>query len=172
MKTVELRRHTEADGDALTAEGVRAALALGTGLVGGYEVVVTSGAQRATQTAACFLAGLGQRVPGGVVVDEGFRSEQEDRWRAAAARAEGKTVEAFLAADPELAEADVARFAEALRRAFDRLPEGGIALVVGHSPMSEAAVYGLTGTVVDPLAKGAGVAVTAEAGRFQIEPLP
>src|SRR5215217_4242258 len=47
---VELRRHTDSEGDALTEEGVRAALAMGGRLTGGYELLVSSGAQRATQT--------------------------------------------------------------------------------------------------------------------------
>ena len=65
---VELRRHTDNDGDTLTEEGVAAAVALGRSLSGGYQVIVSSGAQRATQTAACVIAGLGETVPDGVVV--------------------------------------------------------------------------------------------------------
>ena len=49
-KEVELRRHTDNDGDLLTADGVAAALELGAQLRGGYEVAVSTGAQRATQT--------------------------------------------------------------------------------------------------------------------------
>src|SRR5207249_4779905 len=64
---VELRRHTDNDGDVLTGEGVAAALRVGGGLAGGYRLGVSTGAQRATQTLACFLAALGQRVPGGVL---------------------------------------------------------------------------------------------------------
>ncbi|MGH2922084.1 MAG: hypothetical protein ACRDKU_08475, partial [Gaiellaceae bacterium] len=61
-KYLELRRHTDADGDVLTPEGVRAAVAIGSRLEGGYDVLVSTGAQRATQTLACFLGGLGERV--------------------------------------------------------------------------------------------------------------
>src|SRR5439155_13252555 len=53
---VELRRHTDADGDVLTQEGVRAATEIGARLRGGYDLLVSTGAQRATQTLACFLA--------------------------------------------------------------------------------------------------------------------
>ena len=80
-KVVELRRHTDNDGDALTADGVRAALEIGTRLEADYTVLVSSGMQRATQTLACFLAGLGSRVPGGVIVEAGLRTESEGRWR-------------------------------------------------------------------------------------------
>jgi broad specificity phosphatase PhoE len=58
---VELRRHTDSDGDALTQDGVRAALTIGRGLGGGYELLVSSGAQRATQTLACFACTLRRR---------------------------------------------------------------------------------------------------------------
>jgi broad specificity phosphatase PhoE len=62
---VELRRHTDSDGDALTADGVRAALDIGRALPGGYELLLSSGAQRATQTLACFACMLREPVPGG-----------------------------------------------------------------------------------------------------------
>ncbi len=71
-KHVELRRHTDADGDVLTPEGVKAGLEIGARLAGGYDLLVSTGAQRATQTLACFLAGLGERVPQGVVVEPGL----------------------------------------------------------------------------------------------------
>ena len=48
-----------------------------------YDLAVSTGAQRATQTLACFLAALAQQVPGGVIVEPGLRSEVEDRWRLA-----------------------------------------------------------------------------------------
>jgi broad specificity phosphatase PhoE len=82
-REIELRRHTDADGDVLTNEGVAAALEIGARLRGGYQLAISTGAQRATQTLACFLAAIGEQVPGGVVVEPGLRSHVEDRWRAA-----------------------------------------------------------------------------------------
>jgi broad specificity phosphatase PhoE len=168
-KIVELRRHTANAGDVLTPEGVRAAVDIGLGLHGGYALAVSSGAQRATQTLACMLAGLGQRVPGGVIVDPGFRSEQEERWFAAARAGGGGRLEAFLAADRDLVEADASRFAAAVRRVIASIDAGGRALVVGHSPMHEAAVYGLVGDVIEPISKGAGVLIVEEAGAFRAQ---
>src|SRR6266516_2712099 len=78
---VELRRHTDAAGAALTQEGVRAATEIGARLRGGYALLVSTGAQRATQTLACFLAALGERVAGGVNAEAGVRPRGEDRWR-------------------------------------------------------------------------------------------
>ena len=171
MKYVELRRHTDAHGDVLTEEGVRAAMAIGADLEGGYDLLVSTGAQRATQTLACFIAARGERVPRGVLVETGLRSAQEDRWRAAYEKAGSGELEAMRAADPKLVEEDSAALGAALRRVLDALPDGGRALVVGHSPTNEAAVLGLTGKIVEPLAKGAGVLVVADEQGFRVQSL-
>jgi broad specificity phosphatase PhoE len=170
-KYVELRRHTDADGDVLTPEGVRAAVESGPHLAGGYDVLVSSGAQRATQTLACLLAGLGERVPQGVVVEPGLRSTAEERWRTAYKKAGSDALEALREADPELVEEDSATLAAALRRVLEALPEGGRALVVGHSPTNEAAVLGLAGEIVEPISKGGGVLVVEEDGAVRAEKL-
>jgi broad specificity phosphatase PhoE len=170
-KFVELRRHTDADGDVLTEEGVRAALEIGARLHGGYQLLVSTGAQRATQTLACFLAALGERVAGGVVVEPGLRSEREDRWREAYKQAGSGALEDMRAADAELVAEDSAALGAALGRVLDAVADGGRALVVGHSPTNEAAALGLTGEIVPPLAKGAGVLVVADGDGFRIESL-
>jgi phosphohistidine phosphatase SixA len=170
-KEIELRRHTDNDGDVLSADGVQAALEIGARLAGGYDLAVSTGAQRATQTLACFLVALGEKVPGGVIVEPGLRSRVEDRWRAAYERAGSGALEALRNADPELVEEDSAVLGAALRGVLDRLTDGGRALVVGHSPTNEAAVLGLTGHEVPPLGKGAGVLVVADERGFRIESL-
>jgi broad specificity phosphatase PhoE len=170
-REIELRRHTDADGDVLSAEGVAAALEIGARLRGGYQFAVSTGAQRATQTLACFLAALGQEVPGGVVVEPGLRSQVEDRWRAAYQKAGSGALGALREADPELVAEDSERLGRALRRILEALPESSRALVVGHSPTNEAAVLSLTGEIVAPLAKGAGVLVVAGDDGYQVEPL-
>ena len=169
---VELRRHTDNDGDVLTAEGVQAALEVGARLTGPYQVAVSSGAQRATQTLACFLAALGQPVPGGVVVEPGLRSTVEDRWRDAYGDAGSGALGDLRAADPDLVAEDSERLGAALRRILDGLADGARALAVGHSPTNEAAVLGLTGQEVPPLDKGAGVLVVAEGGHYRVEDVP
>lgn len=63
------------------------------------------------------------------------------------------------------------RTATARSGACIRLPDGGRALVVGHSPTNEAAVFGLTGELVPPISKGAGVLVVAEDEGFRVESL-
>jgi broad specificity phosphatase PhoE len=166
---VELRRHTDSDGDALTEEGVRAALEIGRGLAGRYELLVSSGAQRATQTLACFACVLGEPVAGGAVVEAALRSSMEDRWRAAYRSAGSGELSALRAADPELVREDSAVLAAALRRVLERLPEGGRALAVGHSPTNEAAVFGLTGATIAPMSKGAGVLVVSDDDHARVE---
>ena len=59
----------------------------------------------------------------------------------------------------------------ALGRVLELLGDGERALAVGHSPTNEAAVLGLTGELVAPLGKGAGVLVTADEGGFRVEVL-
>jgi broad specificity phosphatase PhoE len=170
-KYVELRRHTDNEADVLTPEGVRAAVEIGSHLAGGYSLLVSTGAQRATQTLACFLAGLGEKVLRGVVVEPGLRSAAEERWRAAYEKAGSGTLQALREADPELVEEDSAALAAALRRVLESLPDGGRALVVGHSPTNEAAVLGLAGEIVEPISKGDGVLVVEEDGSFRVEKL-
>jgi broad specificity phosphatase PhoE len=170
-RAVELRRHTDNDGDALTDDGVRAALEIGARLRGDYALLVSSGAQRSAQTLACFLAGLGERVPGGVIVEPGLRSGSEDRWREIYAQTGKPDVESFRRADPDFVFAESRALGDALGRVFAALPDGGRALAVGHSPTIEAAVFALTGEVVEPLAKGAGVLVVEDGGVYRVEPL-
>jgi broad specificity phosphatase PhoE len=168
---VELRRHTDNDGDALTEDGVRAALEIGRGLAGGYRLLVSTGAQRATQTLACFACMLREPVPDGAAVEDGLRSRVEDRWRAAYQRAGSGDLAALRNADPELVDEDSAVLGAALRRVLERLPDGARALAVGHSPTNEAAVLALTGSIIEPMAKGAGVLVVAEGDQTRVESL-
>jgi len=170
-KSVELRRHTAADGDVLTNEGTKHAVKIGTSLNGTYDIAISSGAQRATQTIACFLAGSGSRIGGGVVVDSRWRSDVEERWKEAYKAAGSGDIASFRKADADLVEKESRLLAQAMSDVFETLPEGGRALVVGHSPMQEAAVYGLTGEEIEPLSKGAGVLVTKEGAKYQVEPL-
>ncbi len=170
-KVVELRRHTDAEGDVLTASGVRVAVEIGRSIEGDFDLLISSGAQRATQTLACLLAGMGRTVAGGVAVNPRFRSAVEERWFEAARRADGKDLEAFRRVDPDLVEKESAVLGTALRSVFESLPDGGRALVVGHSPTTEAAVFGLTGELVAPIDKGAGVRVTEDGARYRVDPL-
>jgi broad specificity phosphatase PhoE len=168
-KHIELRRHTDNDGEVLTAVGVEAAVEIGRNLSGGYRFIASSEARRAIQTAGCLLAGLGQTVRGGVIVEPGLRSRREDDWRAAYAKAGKGDLGTLRKVDPNLVSEDSAELAEGLRRLFSRLDDGERALAVGHSPTSEAAVLGLTGEVIEPLGKGEGVVVTADNELFSVE---
>lgn len=168
---VEVRRHTDNDGDVLTAQGIADACRIGRRLTGVYSFVVTSGAQRATQTAACMLACFADEVPGGVRVDLRLRSEHEDRWRALAAEAGSSDLAEMREADPGFVDEEAVLLGTALRGILDELSHGEMALAVGHSPTNEAAVYGLTGTFVAPMGKGGGVVVVEDAGGFRVEPI-
>ena len=78
---------------------------------------------------------------------------------------------AFRGVDSEFVEAETRQLGSALRRVLDRLDDGQRALLVGHSPTNEAAVYGLTGQDVDPMDKGSGVVVVVDGGSFTVRPV-
>ena len=96
----------------------------------------------------------------------------EYRWRDAA-KAAGKRADLkdIRAIDPDLVERESWLLGSALRQVVAGLPEGGRALVVGHSPTTEAAVLGLAGLVVPPLGKGKGVLLVEDDGDYRVEPL-
>jgi phosphohistidine phosphatase SixA len=169
MRVVELRRHTENDGDRLTPQGVADAETIGRSLHGPYAAYVSTGAARCTEMLEILRRAAGQPDQP-ILVATGLRSSVEDRWRAASTAAgKGAGLEAMRSVDPDLVDQESALLAGALREVFDRLPEGGRALVVGHSPTHEAAVLGLTGEVVAPLGKGEAVVVVEDAGRYAVE---
>ena len=170
-RIVHLYRHTDNVGDSLSAEGIQAAVALGASLRGEYHVIASSGAQRATQTAGCILAGFGHRVPGGVVVVAPLRSSREDDWRAAYRVAGAGDLESLQSADPDLVRDDSAALARGLGDVFALLGDGERALAVGHSPTNEAAILGLTGVTVDPLGKGRGISITDTGNGYLVVPI-
>jgi hypothetical protein len=169
MRIVELLRHTDNDGDRLTPEGVAAAEAIGRErLSPPYALFGSTGASRATEMVEILRRFAGQEdVP--VTVVRGLRSSVEDRWRTAA-KAAGKDadLEAIRAIDPDLVEKEALLLGGELRGVFEAIPDGGRALVVGHSPTNEAAVLGLAAEVVGPLSKGEGVLVVEDEGRFEV----
>ena len=172
MRYVELRRHTDNEGDRLTPRGAADAEAIGRDRLHPlYAAFVSTGAARATQMLEILRHAAGQeQIP--VTAATGLRSAVEDRWRETArAAGKGADLEAMRAIDPELVERESMLLGSALRRVVEGLPEGGRALVVGHSPTSEAAVLGLAGRLIPPLGKGRGVLLTEDGGDYQIEPL-
>ena len=172
MRYVELRRHTDNGGDELTAQGVADAEAIGReGLQPPYAAFISSGAARATQMVTILRHAAGQDdTP--ISEATGLRSTVEDRWRAAAkAAGKGATVEQIRGVDPDLVDHEERLLGAALQGVVASLPDGGRALVVGHSPTNEAAVAALTGQTVEPLDKGAGVLLVEDGGRFTVRPL-
>ena len=171
MRYVEIRRHTDNDGDQLTADGVSAAEDIArTGLHPPYTLFVSTGAARTHQMATILRTAAGlEEVP--VRAAAGLRSAVEDRWREASKASGGGDLEAMRRIDPVLVEQETTVLGRALRGLLEQLPEGGRALVIGHSPTNEAAVLGLTGQLVQPLGKGHGVLVTEDEGRFAVTAL-
>jgi phosphohistidine phosphatase SixA len=172
MRYMELRRHTDYEGDRLTSQGAEDAEMIGRDrLRPPYAAFVSSGAARATRMLEILRHAAGQDdTP--ITVAAGLRSSVEDRWRQAAkAAGKGADLEAMRAIDPDLVERESWLLGSALRQVVEGLPEGGRALVVGHSPTTEAAVLGLAGRLVPPLGKGEGILLTEDGGDYRVEPL-
>ncbi len=172
MRYVELRRHSDNDGDHLSAQGAAQAEMIGRDrLHPPYAAFVSTGAARATQMLEILRHAAGQDdMP--ITPATGLRSSVEDRWRdAAKAAGKGADLDAIRAIDPDLIRQESVLLASALRQVVDGLPEGGRALVVGHSPTNEAAVLGLAGRVVPPLGKGEGALLIEDGGDYRVEPL-
>jgi hypothetical protein len=172
MRYVEMWRHTDNDGDALTPDGISAAEAIGRDrLSPPYAAFVSTGAGRATQMLEILRGAAGQEDQP-ITEDAALRSSVEDRWREAArAAGKGADVEAIRRVDPDLVDMESRLLGSALRSLLEALPDGGRALVVGHSPTNEAAVLGLAAVVVPPLGKGEGVLVAEDRGRFTVDRL-
>ncbi|HEX9824044.1 MAG TPA: histidine phosphatase family protein [Actinomycetota bacterium] len=138
MRFLEVRRHADADGDALTEEGKRKAERVGRQLTGNYHAVFTSPAKRAAETAAWFLRGLGQKLPPTHGVTEGLASSDPDK------------------------------VADAFRQMLAAVPEDGRALAVGHTPIIESGVRALTGQTVEPLGRCEGVLLAQEGDGYRV----
>jgi phosphohistidine phosphatase SixA len=172
VRYVEVRRHTDNDGDRLTPQGVADAEAIGHDRLNPpYTAFVSTGAARATEMLEILRHAAGQDATP-IAQATGLRSSVEDRWRETArAAGKGADLEAMRVVDPDLVERECWLLASALRQVVHGLPEGGRALVVGHSPNNEAAVLGLTGQVVPLLGKGEGILLIEDDGNYRVEPL-
>jgi hypothetical protein len=109
-----------------------------------------------------------------ITTETGMRSSVEDRWREAAKVAgKGASIEEMRAVDPDLVEHETRLLGSALRRVVQGLPEGGRALVVGHSPTNEAAVSvsGLVGETIAAIGKGEGVLIVEDRSRYEVRRL-
>ena len=175
LRRLEIRRHaakgTELSGDCLSREGIEQAYQLGRSLRVGYTHLYSSGAQRATQTLACILAGMGRTVMNGVVIRPGLGSPREDEWREAARAAGSSRLDELLAHNERLVREEAERLAGELRAILAELPEGSYALAIGHSPLSECGVYGLTGKILTPpLKECEGILMTEHPGnRWEVD---
>jgi broad specificity phosphatase PhoE len=173
VKELELRRHgeREKDADALTEAGRARAEDVGRGMPTDFAVVFVSPAKRAAETLAWLLRGSGQPLPDHAVVRE-LASEAEDRWRAVAKQATGPRIDTIANVDPSLVEEESMRLARVVEGLFDRIPPGGKGLAVGHTPLIEAAVFGLLNLVIEPLAECEGVHLTQDdQGEYRVQEL-
>jgi phosphohistidine phosphatase SixA len=144
VRTLELRRHAHRDptADRLSEQGRAQARALGAELAGGYAVVFVSPAERAAETVAWILRGLGEQLPPHAVIP-GLGAQDND----GSALAMAGVVSALL----------------------DAVPDGGRGLAVSHTPLIERAVLGLTAREIEPLAECEGVLLCKERDEAPVE---
>jgi hypothetical protein len=122
MRYVELRRHTDNEGDRLASQGVADAEMIGRDrLHPPYAAFVSTGAARATQMLEILRHATGQDdTP--ITIAAGLRSSAEDRWREVAkAAGKGADLDAMRAIAPELVERESLLLASALRHVFGGL---------------------------------------------------
>jgi phosphohistidine phosphatase SixA len=146
VRTLEIRRHAKRDPDAdrLSPQGRAQAEEVGRALAGGYAVVFVSPAERTAETAAWFLRGLGEQLPPHGVIP-GLAGKGTDD-------------------SPQ-------ELGTVLRDLLERVPEGGRGLAVGHTPLIEKAVLGLTGRRIGPLAECEGVLLSEDGADLAVEEL-
>jgi phosphohistidine phosphatase SixA len=132
VRTLELRRHAQRDpaADRLSQQGRAQAQSVGATLTGGYSVVFVSPAERAAETVAWLLRGLGEQLPAHAVVP-GLAAKDND--------------------------GSLLAMAGVVAALLDAVPEGGRGLAISHTPLIERAVLGLGGTEIEPLAECEGV---------------
>jgi phosphohistidine phosphatase SixA len=76
-----------------------------------------------------------------------------------------------IVVDGLASETDPEPLANVLRDLFGELPEGARALAVGHTPLIETAVVGLTGRRIQSLSECEGVLVVEESGDYTVQEL-
>jgi phosphohistidine phosphatase SixA len=146
MKTLELRRHARRDpnADRLSPAGRSQAEDAGRASARAMDMVFVAPAQRAAETAAWFLRGAGAQLPDHAVIP-GLAGDD----------ASGGSPEGMAAG---------------IRALLDRVPPGGCALAVSHSPLVERAALGLTGRDVEPMAELEGLLITqSDDGAIAVE---
>jgi len=144
VRTLELRRHAQRDpaADRLSQEGRAQAQSVGATLAGGYGVVFISPAQRAAETVAWLLRGLGEQLPAHAVIP-GLAAKDND--------------------GSPLAMAGV------VAALLDAVPDDARGLAVSHTPLIERAVLGLTSREIDPLGECEGVLLTRRDDDIPVE---
>jgi phosphohistidine phosphatase SixA len=147
VRSLELRRHARRDphADRLSLEGRLQAEDVGRTLAGGYAMVYVAPAERAAETVAWFLRGLGEQLPDHGVVPG--------------------------LAGKEPGSPDPAGMADTVHGLLEGLPDGARALAVGHTPLIERAAEGLTGERIEPLGECEGILITEEEGSLRVSEL-
>ncbi len=144
-------------------EGIKLARNVGAEQMSGknYTHVLTSTFFRTMQTACAFAEGAGDFTVARFDTSEALNSEEMKEWGAYI-----KLHGARLVQSEDLIVEESGRMADGFQALCSRLPENARMLAVGHAPLLECLVFGLTGAVIDPLHECEGVILDYDGSKF------
>ena len=169
MKKIEIRRHALKDSgprkDMLSPEGIEQARKVGAEQMKGkgYTQIVVSELFRTSQTAAAMAEGAGDFTAASLTVSPALFTT-----RMAELVAYVKEHGAVVKANHPLIMAEAMRMGTQFQTFVALLPDDAHELAVGHSPLLETLVFGLTGKVISPLKECEGVILTFDGKDFTI----
>jgi len=169
MRKIEMRRHalkgTGTTKEMLSSEGIAQAKRIGAEQMKGkgYTDVATSFYFRTAQTAAAFAEGAGDFAATNHATLDALFTKRLDEL-VAYHKEHGSVVK------PEhpLIKEESARMAREFTAWLDTLPADAHVLAVGHSPLVEMLVYGLTSQVLEPLKECEGCAIDSHDGHLML----
>lgn len=169
MKKVEIRRHALKDSgtrkDMLSPEGIEQARKAGAEMKNkGYTHVVITQLFRTPQTAAAMAEGAGDFAAAYVIVSPALFTKRMDEL-VAYVKEHGAVVKPEI----PLIQEEARRMADEFVHLVAGLPENAHTLAIGHSPLTEIMILGLTGRVVSPLKECEGVILTFDGANWTIE---
>ncbi|MDD5726701.1 MAG: phosphoglycerate mutase family protein [Patescibacteria group bacterium] len=152
MKKIEIRRHALNDSGLregmLSPEGIKQARGVGAEQMRGqgYTHIAVSELFRTSQTAAAMAEGAGDFTASSLVVLPALFTKRLDEL-AAYIKEHGSVVKP----DHPVIKKESLRMAEEFAAHVENLPQDANLLAIGHSPLIEIMVYGLTGKIIAPL---------------------
>lgn len=168
MKKIEIRRHALKDSgprkEMLSSEGIAQAEKVGESMRGkGHTHIATTPYFRTAQTACGFAKGAGDfTTVNHATLDAMFTEHLSEL--VAYVKEHG----AVVRQEHPLIISEAMRMGTQFQTFVALLPDDAHLLAVGHSPLAEILVFGLTGEVISPLKECEGVVLAFDGNDFTI----